>query len=435
MTNSPILYYKQFTLSLRSISKTIEPIFDDLPAGGRFYCNISRAFRVEAYIPRIGKWSNPWSEGIMPGLEIPNYDTNFKLNFEEVSDLRSLEIKKMINETDQKFIVAYSGGIDSTCCLVGLLKNLSNKELKNIKIAMSIDSILENPYFFNNFIRDNFEIYDLMEYLYTDLNNLGFCCITADLGDFLFGTELGTKMYPEMKRLEKDLSSSIKEKYSNLYLNINSKDMHYSSYRDLLILYFNNNLSEGINNISNMTHLSKSFSFKNNNDKMFGELFYEKIDNNIKSSNAPVYSLHDFFWWTMINMRYIWGYLRPGFSYGENYDPRSKNIIDWFGGNEFQLWSLNNNNNGQKINGNKQSSYKWAARKYIYDFDKNDWYFRHKIKLPSMPNIYHRNWKKYFNIFDPQLGLDSDYNIIKMNQPGIDDYINTGLIDYKIDWI
>jgi hypothetical protein len=109
-------------------------------------------------------------------------------------------------------------------------------------------------------------------------------------------------------------------------------------------------------------------------------------------------------------------------------------LINWYGSTDYQLWSMANNNNGEKIRGTSQSSYKWAARKYIYDFDGNEWYFRYKIKIASLPFIKMRNYRKYYKDFDTQFGMNTDYEILRGGDPEVDNFITSGLMNYKIDW-
>jgi len=431
------LFYKEFSIHLRSVSTVVGKFFNDLPEGGRFHCNLSRAYNTESYLSRLGHWSEPWETNVMPGWEMPQDDINFNLTFEEVTDLRALDVKKFINSTNKECVVFYSGGIDSTVVLSSLIKNLTPTELQKITVSLSADSIIENPYFYRDYILGKFKIIDSSKNLYTDLKNKNMCCITGDLGDFIFGTELGVKMYPQMKFLESQLPSDIKRDFSKLYYNVSNGDVHYSNYKDLLIFYFNLGLSKGVNRLSSMSFLPKSLQAYTSQDSQFGELLYEKINNNIKSINAPVYSLHDFYWWSMFNMRFIWGGVRPSMNYSTEDNVKEfldGSLINWFASNQYQQWSMANNNNGEKIKGTSQSSYKWAAKKYIHNFDKNDFYLFNKIKMPSMPVIVKRSWRTNFENFDYKWAIDDQYNVLKIDQPGVNNFIETGLMNYKVDW-
>jgi hypothetical protein len=95
-----------------------------------------------------------------------------------------------------------------------------------------------------------------------------------------------------------------------------------------------------------------------------------------------------------------------------------------------------NNNNGQKID-HTLASYKNAARQYIWDFDKNDWYKNFKIKLESMWTIAHQqNVDKVEVDRRPvaRIGLTKNYEMLYINDPGVQDYFKHHLTNFKIDW-
>jgi hypothetical protein len=433
------LYFKEVSFFTNPFANLVAPVFNELTDGGRFYCNLIRAVGPEAYISRSSTWSNPWPTSIPPGWEMPKYDPAFNLTFNEVSDQAALHIKSLIASTGKDCVLFYSGGIDSTVVLVSLLKNLTSEELTKIKLALSSESVIENPHFYNKFIKDKIQTIDATGNLYSDIitkNNS--ICITADLGDFIFGTELAVKLYPQLRSLENQLPGNIKKNCNDIYYNVNSENTHYSKYKDLLVLYFNNALNKGINNLKLKTNLPLQLLSRTDFDLQFGELLYEKINRNIIDSKFPIYSLHDFFWWTMFDTKFMWGALRPSVNYGSSNNIQyavEDGIVNWFGSNEYQLWSMNNNNNGEKIRGTSQGSYKWAAKKYIYEFDKNEWYLQNKIKISSMPSLIKRSWAQHGSFLETKFGVDDQYNVIHINEPGINDYINTGLVNYKVDWI
>lgn len=425
MNTSLPLYYANFTPGAIHLQKLIGPdLVGSLPEAGKFYYNLGKAMKYASYVPRQGEWSTPWPSAVAPGYEMPEYDASYNNNFAEVTDMRAMDIRSIIHQTGKPVALFYSGGIDSTVCLASLVKNLTKEELGYIHVNMSTDSIVENPAFFRNFIRDKIKVLDSMNNKYSDLVDKGYYCLTADLGDCLFGTELGTKMYAQFKALANQLPSNIRIDVENLYYDVINKDVHYSRYKDLIILYFNNILEK-----------NKLYPLVET-DRLFGELLYSKIEHNIKTSRVPIHSLHDFFWWIIFNPKFQHCALRGGFLYstGENRRHIYDKVINWYGSNDYQLWSMANNNNGEKIKGTSQSSYKWAARKYIYDFDGNEWYLRYKIKIASLPFIKMRNYRKYFKDFDTQFAMNTNYDVLRVGDPAVDGYIISGLYNYKIDW-
>lgn len=415
------LYFRMISFSNRTFLPIISPHLNDLPYDSKNYLNLSRAFTYESFSPRQGVWETPWTQKIAVEHEMPVYDPNFSLTFSEVTDNRSHEIKKIINDTDKKIVIFYSGGIDSTVCVSSIIKNFNKEELSKVSIALSADSIIENPNFYNKFIKNKINTFDSSEKIYSDLVDMGYICISCDLGDAIFGTELGTKMYSQIDYLCQELSDYDKKIISSIQHSISDPDVHYSKFKPIIVAYLNRCLSSKVKNLTDI-------------DQNFGNYFYEKFDKNIKTSSVTVHSLHDFYWWIIFNIKYFHCAFRPGILYSTGPEKKNlfeKKIINWYGNKEYQLWSMKNNNNGQKIKGRTQSSYKWAAREYIYDLDHNDWYFYHKIKIGSLPFVIRQNYKKYFKEFDPIFGMDTDYKMLYMGSKGVDELIVNSLYNFK----
>jgi hypothetical protein len=59
-----------------------------------------------------------------------------------------------------------------------------------------------------------------------------------------------------------------------------------------------------------------------------------------------------------------------------------KYVIPWFDSTEYQQWAMCNNKPGIKY-GQSIGQYKLASKKYIYNFDKNKYYFDFKLKIKS----------------------------------------------------
>lgn len=427
------LLYKTVNPNLRSFSKLLSGYVRDFPPGGRFYFNLTRALIPvggDSYHFRKGVWSDPFDLEIHDKLIMPEYDSDFNLTFEDICNRRAADIINLINTTDRQIILQWSGGIDSTVALISLIKNLSSKEKEKITVALSGDSIIEYPHFFEKYIRNKFKTIDSQSMLFNDYKEkYEAFTIACDTGDCLFGAELGNKLYPRMKFIHKDTDE--------IYRLVSNKDFHFSNYKNLIIQHFNNNLLNSIENMKQQNLFDESMTEYKDDDKLFGELFYEKIVHNIETSNVPLESLHDFFWWTIFNGRYIALTFRGVgiFSTGSNKESIVNDcLIQWFNTDEYQKWSMVNNNNGEKLSGPTQGLYKTAAKKYIYKFTKDDWYFTHKIKLISSATILKRNWKKYYNEFDPILGFDNEYNRIKIGDNYINKFVLERIFKHKIDW-
>ena len=112
------------------------------------------------------------------------------------------------------------------------------------------------------------------------------------------------------------------------------------------------------------------------------------------------------------------------------------NVVNWFNDSEYQLWSMNNNNNGTKIH-NTVNSYKTVAKQYIYEFDKNEWYKNYKIKLESMWVIAHQQKVTHLDKNTrpvERVMLTKDYEMLYINNPSVQSFYKYHLQNYSIDW-
>ena len=70
-----------------------------------------------------------------------------------------------------------------------------------------------------------------------------------------------------------------------------------------------------------------------------------------------------------------------------------KHIIHFFLTDEFELWSMQEQNHiEEKFGGNDWLTYKWAIRKYIKSVNGDDEYFKHKGKVSSMSSLGDRDY-------------------------------------------
>jgi hypothetical protein len=389
----------------------------DSAPGGKFIIDLSRVYKPQRFVSRDGEWSTPWPQEIPPGFEMPDYNPNFKKDFFEVSDNRAKEIANLIISKNQKFVVMYSGGIDSTVIMSALIKNLSEDELKNITVCANSHSMIENPHFWKKYIWNKFKIFDSSVMKYDDLIELGYHPITADEGDCIFGTMSFLDLQQNYEYYLDQLSPESRSSLRLIKDKMASPEVHYSEFKDLLILHWSP---------PGETHIGKSW--------------YEKFEKNIKTSSVPIVSLHDYYWWVLFNIKWVSCAIRIPIYLNDRLD--CKTVINdwalnWYNTREYQEWSMVNNNNGEKIE-YTATTYKMAARKYIYDLDKNDWYFFFKQKLGSLGgNVMFRQDVNNLPVElrpNARFGIDSDYNILSIDDPSVRDYIRYHLSKYQIDW-
>lgn len=389
----------------------------DAAAGGKFIIDLSRVYKPQRFVSRKGEWSMPWPQQIPPGFEMPEYNPNFKRHFDEITDERAREIAKLITTQNKKFVVMYSGGIDSTVIMAALIKNLSTEELKNISVCANVHSMIENPNFWKKFIWQKFQIFDSSIMKYDDLIEMNLCPITADEGDCIFGTMSFLDLQQNYDYYLDKLSSESRSHHEKIRNKMTSPDTHYSEYKDMLIRHWSP--PEDIN---------------------VGKLWYEKFEKNIKTSQVPIVSLHDYYWWVLFNIKWVSCAIRIPIYLNDRLD--CKTVIEdwamnWYNSTAYQQWSMVNNNNGEKIE-YTATTYKMAARRYIYSLDKNDWYFFFKQKLGSLGgNVMFRQRVSDLPAElrpNARFGIDQEYNLLSIDDINVQNYIRHHMSRYEIDW-
>lgn len=404
-------YQRDFWQSVRTLSAN----------GGKFMIDLSVRYNPNRFVARTGEWSLPWKQEIPEKYKLPSYDSKFNLTYDEVTNLRAITIKNLINDKDQKFAVTYSGGIDSTVVLSSLIKNLSKQELKNIVVCCSRNSIVENPKFYQKFIYNKFTIIESLSTKNDDLIDKGYRPITADEGDCIFGTVFGLDCFQHYDYYCSLLSAKTRSKLLKIKKEVMERP--YYDYKDIILEHFK------IKTLSVVT------------DENFSELWYRKLVKNIESCNVPIHTIFDFFWWIIFNLKYVSCAMRSSIYLNDRLPVKSvvnNHVINWFNSKEYQLWSMVNNNNGEKIQSLGVSTYKNASRKYIYDLDKNPWYYYFKLKLPSLGGV--GNTRQHLAHVpiehrpNARFGVDSNYEILYIDDPKLQNFIITSMADFRVDW-
>jgi hypothetical protein len=274
------------------------------------------------------------------GWQVPVYDPKFCLDFDQITDLRCANLFQQCS--DRPWLILWSGGIDSTVVLCSILKNLQKNDLDRVVVACNSASICENPDFFYNHVQPNFQI----------INSF-----TVNLDQqlldsyYVFNGEPADQLYS---------SGSCQALY---FANPDNLSKKIKTYPDQLLQY--------------ITDVA---------DARFASWYYERMLENINSVDIPVETYHDFFWWHQFNGTWNPIKLRSlHFQTDSDVDSLKKYLkcnIPWFDSTEYQQWAMCNNKSGIKY-GQSIGQYKLASKKYIYDFDKNKYYFDFKLKIKS----------------------------------------------------
>ena len=424
--NSKILFS---TIANNKYQQTFwQDIRKESGSGGKFMVDLSLRYNPNRFVPRDGEWTLPWEQIVPDKFKMPKYDSSFNKSFNEVTDNRANEIKDLIHQ-GKKFALMYSGGIDSTLAISALIKNLNKEELKSITICASKHSIIENPQLWKKFIWNNFKIIDSMTVKYDDLIEQGYYPITTDEGDCIFGTVFGLSFYQHYDFYTSLVSPESRSKLETIKDKFDTK--HYSEYKDIILKHFEIPKFD--------KHWLHNFDPIHHPD--FAEQWYGKMVRNIETSSVPVHSLHDFWWWMIFNLKYVNCAFRCSVYFNDRINPgeaANNWVINWFNTDDYQLWSMANNNNGEKIQFLGASTYKMAARRYIYDLDKNEWYFHFKLKIGSLGTsiVLAQDVSKLpgDQVPNARFGVDTNYNVLTLDDTSVVDYIKYHMANYEIDW-
>lgn len=271
-------------------------------------------------------------------FQMPVYDSAFALSFSDVTDKQLMHLYQ--TRWNKRWLVLWSGGIDSTVIVASILKNLSPADRSNVDIACNRISIYENPKFYYEHILPNFKLIDSNFLNLDDLLFEKYYVIDGEPADQLYGGIASRGMI--------DPNTVLKS---------------WRNDPDELLDFFTNEV-----------------------DRPFAEWYYESTKENIDSVTVPVETYYDFTWWLFFNMTWSSILLRPlHFQLSNSVDSLTSyftNVIPYFNTIEYQLWSMTNRI-GIKYNAGIGER-KLASKKYIYDFDHDEYYFCFKTKAQSV---------------------------------------------------
>jgi hypothetical protein len=264
--------------------------------------------------------------------------------YEDLCNERALEILRRADELDAALYVAWSGGIDSTCVLVSLLKNATAVQKERIVVLLSEESIVEYPQFYEEHIRGKLQR-ESSAMLPSILGSKGRHVLTnGELNDQLFGSGLSCAL------LTKILGKTV---------------IHEPYQRDVLFQFYNQSVGD-----ARVTNL-------------YLDLLYRLMD----ASPVPLTTYFHWFWWIMFALDWQSVFFRVFLFTAErnaqNITPEyvRTNVMPFFGTENFQLWSMNNLDKRVK---DTMNTYKWPAKDIIYDYTKDAEYHTNKMKKASV---------------------------------------------------
>jgi len=295
----------------------------------------------------------PINSTILPFLKLPKLK-NVNTNFEELCEKRARLLLDKAIQTNRKLTIMYSGGIDSTLIMVSLLKVATDKELKeNVIVLLTQASIFENESFFKNHIIKKCNIESAFDFTHF-LGNNKYIFVTGETGDQLFGSMVIRGFFTKYGK-EFIFGKATYEKIEEVFLHT-----HFPLYG-----------------------LTKKSVKKEDVSKIILPLF--KI---VENAPIEITSVYHFFWWLNFTLKWQSVYTRTLSYTDPKYEKTLKmedNYFAFFSDEEMQLWVMNNSD---KLIRDDYKSYKYIAKDIIYKFDKNEDYWKNKVKWGSLADVF-----------------------------------------------
>ena len=273
---------------------------------------------------RTGINNMPFRNDFVLSLDssVPEFDPTFCRTYADVTDQRCHDLLQ--SHSHRPWIIAWSGGIDSTTVVASLYKNLNAQQLSNVTVALNHLSVYENPVFYQRVVRPHFQTI-----LITDLpRGNDHYVISGHLND-----QLCPGGFVPFAMASRELGAN----------NIFQKP-------DALI-----------NFISRLT------------DPDFAVWFYEHKIENIQSTGLPIHTYDQFWWWMFFN--HMWVCLKWS---GEI---SGRSMIPWFDTPDYQQWAMHRNLTAPAHRGFE--NFKLDSKRYIFGIDGNHDYLRFKTKFHS----------------------------------------------------
>lgn len=336
---------------------------------------------------RLGKFSTPWNSQPDPLFTPPPFEF-ISDKLADIFDERAIELNEIAKQEGRKIVIMWSGGIDSTAVLASFIKNVPAQDFENYIIVLTVDSIEENPVFYEKFIQNKFKCISYIEYTINDKELSNSIMLNGDPADCLFGPSIF--MYGHL---------------------IESGDYRKPFKHNIRLI------SEALDRAA-LPFVDK-FKIQN-----FGTWYSHKITKNLLEVSPPgVDSIADWWWWHYYNFKWqysVWRAILRRKANGFERDTLSQENIEsyvkntFFNTDRFQQWSYSNLKN--HVINNDATTHKREVKEYIFDLDKNSSYLEYKTKIQSVPVYDHglhfeirkpfmwgKDWVGYYDNENPEL--------------------------------
>ena len=305
---------------------------------------------------RVHKLDTPWAlaDTICP---IPAI-TNNELNFDRVIESIAEDFCRLVDKTGKTPYICWSGGIDSTSILVSVLKVGSPEFLKKLIILHSDQSISENAYFYYNYIDKKLNTENIDSFVINQENYNNCIVVDGEAGNQTMGHNSVQKLL-------------------------------YNQQYDLL--------DQPWTNIKNLSELLLGAT----------DFIIQLVKESILHAPIPIITGYDFLWWVNFNFKFDDVLIRKVPAYTRNLTSEQtkvfyeESLYRFYAQPSMQIWSMLTKDlrrEGLKI------TPKYVPKKYIYEFDRNDFWFYNKREEGSKTDV-------LFNLVTtPLVAIDSNWH-------------------------
>ena len=346
------------SLFLGSVSDLANSSASDVDLWFKFYDRV--VSQTVSLVDRSERIVMPYNFHLHEPFRIPTDLSNFNLSYEECCLLRAEEILNHSTKTGLPITLLYSGGIDSTMVVISFLK-IKNYLRDKITIAMSPESIAENPNFYYNYIRPNFNLRSSEQF--SNLFDGKSIIIGGEHNDQLMGSDIVGKVSGEFG------FDRVNEPYKN----------------GLLHEWF----------------------IINEVPKECADWWFDMLVWHVEQAPCEIKTFFDLMWWLNFNFKWQTVFFRILLRVGKthrsniNQDFVDNKFFHFFSHSNFQKWSMLNPH--LKIK-NSWDTYKFHVKDLIYDFTNDSTYRNEKLKVGSL--------SKLFISKDTPVGLTCDYQYL-----------------------
>jgi hypothetical protein len=307
---------------------------------------------------RVSRLDTPWPLTDSSVSQFPAPNTP-KLSFTDAFDSIAIEVCNKIETTGKKLYVSWSGGIDSTSIMIAILKHASKNVLNNTVVLLNDHSIEENRHLYAKHILPNVHVENIINFTVTEENYKNLIFLDGEAGNQIMGSYQINNLV-------------VSKKFDLLDSPIHSVSPNEIDFTD--------------------------------------EFWYNTILDTAKLAPCSINTVYDFLWWINFNFKWddvllrklssITGPLTPL----QTQDFYYNSLFRFYEHPLVQNWAINSLDQRRE---DARIMTKLAAKKYIYEYDKNDLYFSNCRETPSSPK----------KMTDSVFAIDQNWNKLRFSNP------------------